>query len=420
MDSGNSGSMQSSSGGDEEYDSRAAESVPSFLNPPSNHYGSPSLFSQHQNHQPNLSDLSSNYLHALSQSQAYSTSNSLLHNLDTVQPRGLRSEPNCTDLGNLPGSSSSTQSNLAHHGPNHGSSSTPSSMRMRPLHENGTRATAQPNVVRNSKKRTRASRRAPTTVLTTDTSNFRAMVQEFTGIPSPPFSGSSHTRRLDLFGNSSALRSGHLEPIGAFYPLRPSAQKVQLSPFVSSTTSTSSSSCTTSLLNNTVFDATNIASTSNNNFSSTLNNYHHQVPSNLGLNIPRQPQNMQLNMQNPILTFQSLSQPTLHHHPSFNVPGFGARSQQGSLSIPSLDELGMNHGSGHVNVNLVGLQNHGAGSNNDGGQGQDHLSNSLRVGGCKLNYSATSSSDFNHDKSLENVSTRGTEGTVDSWLCPSD
>ncbi|CAN6219570.1 unnamed protein product [Urochloa humidicola] len=36
------------------------------------------------------------------------------------------------------------------------------------------------------RKRPRASRRPPTTVLTTDTSNFRAMVQEFTGIPAPP------------------------------------------------------------------------------------------------------------------------------------------------------------------------------------------------------------------------------------------
>lgn len=36
------------------------------------------------------------------------------------------------------------------------------------------------------KKRSRASRRAPTTVLRTDASNFRSMVQEFTGIPSVP------------------------------------------------------------------------------------------------------------------------------------------------------------------------------------------------------------------------------------------
>ncbi|KAK3127750.1 hypothetical protein QOZ80_7AG0577940 [Eleusine coracana subsp. coracana] len=42
---------------------------------------------------------------------------------------------------------------------------------------------------RKPRKRARASRRAPTTVLTTDASNFRAMVQEFTGFPAapPPF-----------------------------------------------------------------------------------------------------------------------------------------------------------------------------------------------------------------------------------------
>ncbi|KAH9315819.1 hypothetical protein KI387_024446, partial [Taxus chinensis] len=37
------------------------------------------------------------------------------------------------------------------------------------------------------KKRSRASRRAPTTLLSTDTSNFRAMVQQFTGIPESPY-----------------------------------------------------------------------------------------------------------------------------------------------------------------------------------------------------------------------------------------
>lgn len=61
-------------------------------------------------------------------------------------------------------------------------------------------------VVRNPKKRSRASRRAPTTVLTTDTSNFRAMVQEFTGIPAPPFTAASSPfgrTRLDIFGSGS-------------------------------------------------------------------------------------------------------------------------------------------------------------------------------------------------------------------------
>ncbi|CAH9128247.1 unnamed protein product [Cuscuta epithymum] len=72
-------------------------------------------------------------------------------------------------------------------------------------------APAQP--VKNSKKRSRASRRAPTTVLTTDTANFRQMVQEFTGIPMDPFSvGSPYSRRLDLF--STASGSARLDGLG--------------------------------------------------------------------------------------------------------------------------------------------------------------------------------------------------------------
>ncbi|XP_076916177.1 uncharacterized protein LOC143575772 [Bidens hawaiensis] len=72
---------------------------------------------------------------------------------------------------------------------------------------------------KNPKKRTRASRRAPTTVLTTDTTNFRRMVQEFTGIPAAPFatslSSSVFSRRSD-FGMSPVQ------------PFRPSAQKIHL------------------------------------------------------------------------------------------------------------------------------------------------------------------------------------------------
>lgn len=37
-----------------------------------------------------------------------------------------------------------------------------------------------------ARRRSRASRRAPVTLLNTDTTNFRAMVQQFTGIPAPP------------------------------------------------------------------------------------------------------------------------------------------------------------------------------------------------------------------------------------------
>ncbi|XP_074584937.1 uncharacterized protein LOC141840772 [Curcuma longa] len=37
------------------------------------------------------------------------------------------------------------------------------------------------------RRRTRASRRAPTTMFDTDAANFRAMVQQFTGLPSGPY-----------------------------------------------------------------------------------------------------------------------------------------------------------------------------------------------------------------------------------------
>ncbi|XVF64763.1 hypothetical protein PTKIN_Ptkin09bG0192900 [Pterospermum kingtungense] len=448
MDSGNSSSMQSSSGGgDEEYDSQP-ESVPAFLNTSaSGHFISPlsnpnpSLVSDHHDHPPTFFDLSVNYLNPFSQSQP---NNSLL-NLDGFRPRSLRSEPNCTDLGNLPGSSStSSQSILGAQGLNQGSLPSSSSMQSsRPSDGNGVRSLTLSDqtstVVKNPKKRTRASRRAPTTVLTTDTTNFRAMVQEFTGIPAPPFSGSSsYSRRFDLFGSGSGMiRSSHLEPIGSLYPLRPSAKRIQPTPFVSTSSP--------SLLNKSLVDAANVTNSTiptstaatTNAFNPTSSSY--QLPSDLGL--LKQAQNM-LNFQNqsPVLSFQSFLQPP-PFNPSLNLLGLGVNSKsQGNSAMPSLDDLGLSHG--HFSINLGGLQSHvtpdgarlrstdsswrdGIGLN-DGNQ--DHLRpvegnysyghNSQRVNSCKLNYSAPSS-DFHHDKGLENVSSRA-EGTVDSWICPAE
>ncbi|XP_074560556.1 uncharacterized protein LOC141816706 [Curcuma longa] len=87
---------------------------------------------------------------------------------------------------------------------------------------------------RGPKKRTRASRRAPTTVINTETSNFRSMVQQFTGFPSPPFAAAAAAApqfqspglQLDLFGSSAAAVPQFL--------LRPSAQKMIPSPASSS------------------------------------------------------------------------------------------------------------------------------------------------------------------------------------------
>lgn len=377
MDSGNSGSMSSSGGDDQELDIVSQpESVSGFMNShhPSLQFGGssdnnsdPNLFSQYQNHlhhhQPNtLFDLSSNYLQALSQSQSPNSSNPnfLLNLRSDHQPNSTTAtrsdEPNCTNpMANLPGSSSS-----AHQGPS--ILGTPRS----------NYTSAKPNnLVRNSKKRTRASRRAPTTVLTTDTSNFRAMVQEFTGIPAPPFSAgsSSYSRRLDsIFGS------------GSIYPLRPSAQKLP---------------------------------------------HHH---------------NMMLNMQNPILSaFQSSlphhheqqqqQQPPPFHSSSIN---FGAKPNRESTTLPlhSLeDQLGMTMSHGYLNTNLGGSdgsitmlplrsdndhdvrwRDHGglgSGAGSDGRGVLDH-DHHLRP---NLDHGIINSSRSN---------TRGGEATVDSWICPSD
>lgn len=479
MDSGNSSSMQSSSGGDEEYDSRA-ESIPAFLNP-SGHFGSVSSNPQPPpfSHPPHtLFDPRSSYVDAFSQSSAnHPNANSLL-NLDTVWSRGLRSEPNCTDFGNLTGlssssSSSSGQSMLGVQGPSQGQGQgqfpSSSSTRMLSVHENGGRASPaslpsdQTNVARNSKKRTRASRRAPTTVLTTDTSNFRAMVQEFTGIPAPPFSASPYSRRLDLFGAGSSMKPGHLEPLGPLYPLRPSPHKVQHNPFVPSSSSTSPSFFNSTIGHDSIASTTNnIPTTSTNNIittsmavaTNTINSASttYQLPSSSDhpACFPKQPQNV-LSMQNPnsILSFQSLLQSPHPGHqlkyPLPDVPVFGTKSPAGlTLPLPSFEELGLPHGQ-HVNANITGIPSHatsggggstrlrtddngtcwrdGAGSN-EGSREQtrpftgNYGDSPGQVSSFKLNCSASSSA-FHPEKGSDNVSSRG-EGTVDSWICPSD
>lgn len=51
---------------------------------------------------------------------------------------------------------------------------------------------AEGRVSKPIRRRSRASRRTPTTLLNTDTTNFRAMVQQFTGGPCGPFSPGAH------------------------------------------------------------------------------------------------------------------------------------------------------------------------------------------------------------------------------------
>ncbi|CAA0838141.1 VQ motif-containing protein [Striga hermonthica] len=209
MDSGgNSGSLQSSSGGDEEYDSRAAgagDSFSAFMGVGGGHIPNPP---------PSFFDPLANYL------QLHHNTNPPLLDPNPPWPRTNPPRPDPT-----PAPTSST-------------------------------APAQPNpnpsqsAPRNPKKRSRASRRAPTTVLTTDTTNFRAMVQEFTGIPAPPFDGGVGgfpfpRARLDLFGPSRSAGFSPQPPTSA-YLRRPFAQKIHPPPLPFLTSSTTSSSSTPS------------------------------------------------------------------------------------------------------------------------------------------------------------------------------
>ncbi|XP_058744579.1 uncharacterized protein LOC131617269 [Vicia villosa] len=425
MDSGNSGSISSS--GDEEYDSRTHHQtlVPSnFFHPQSN------LQFNSISHNPQLFHLGSNSISNSNSVSFFDLSPNYLQNLSQSQPNIDTSSfpPSSQGLSSPSSLSFSLQQQQQHL--NQCLLTTPQTLG---LHDNNNARTTTPspattttanNATRNSKKRTRASRRAPTTVLTTDTSNFRAMVQEFTGIPAPPFSGSSYSRRLDLLTSSSSLRSTHFDPTSttsSFYPLRPSPQKLyhQNPLFLSSSSSSSH--------NNNMVDAT------------VNNNYpQQQLPiSDLGLPYnnhhqhQQQQHNFMLSMQNqqPIHTFNNLSASSSQQFHPFSLEAFGAKSQhqqqqqqQQSLSVQSLEDLGVNQG--QVNAHLVGDKVVGSSSTGDGvgvGVGGGVGSN------CKVNFSGSGSITLNHEKTMENNnnndnsnnSNRGGEG-VDSWICSSD
>lgn len=251
----------------------------------------------------------------------------------------LRSDPNCTEIIN--NNSSSLQSLFTHQNHDLQNPSPPPPPPPPPVvvpPENSTttnnttaRADPQPHGQRNPKKRSRASRRAPTTVLTTDTTNFRAMVQEFTGIPAPPFTASSSPfprarGLLDLYGTPSTIRSSNhhysLDNSSTntntvstpSYLRRPFPQKVQLPPppFLSSAASSSSSS------------------SSSTTTASPLINYH------LSSSPPQSSSSSLFNVPNQILT--SLLQ-------SNNNPS--------KSSLPFLDDFGLGPGGGSDSVTPI-------------------------------------------------------------------
>lgn len=252
MDSGNSGSMQSSSTGggggeDQEYDSRggaavffnpAAAAISNFnlenMTPPlqlysfSNNNGS-SSFAHHQ---------VSNYFDhppTLSQSSSLECSNFMLNHHNNGTNNNPNNNNNQLDMvwpnkfGSIRPSISTDDANCTHHdGPlSYSITNNQQHQQQQPIPvatQGPPTAPTNAGSSRNPKKRSRASRRAPTTVLTTDTSNFRQMVQEFTGIPAPPFTAFSTRTRFDIFGGLGGHSSSTTVPPPP-YLLRPFPQK---------------------------------------------------------------------------------------------------------------------------------------------------------------------------------------------------
>ncbi|GAB4847293.1 hypothetical protein Ancab_026337 [Ancistrocladus abbreviatus] len=448
MDLSNSGSMQSSSGGDEEYDSRGTESISAYLSqtyptghlspftnppPPQQPPAPPPLPPSSSIFDP----VFSNYFDPILRSPP---PNPLL-NLDAVWSKSLRSEPNnCTGINPLM-ASSSTSSDQPHHTlqaqtaqqentTSRGSSSTD--------HHHHQPQPPQQVGGRNPKKRSRASRRAPTTVLTTDTTNFRAMVQEFTGIPAPPFTPTSAFRtRLDLFGtsaggstSSATIRGGNtpLGPLQPPYLLRPFAQKIQIQPslsalpFVSSSTPSSfpiASSSNSAASNNPTPDTTTRASGGNGAGSANGN---------------------LLNMHNQILTF--LLQPpssAKYGQPNSDI-NFGSSRATGSLGIPGMndshlkmglvDEFGLGQAQLGGPSSLVPPpasrgENHNTHNNNDNNNPANWadelgLNDGGQVQPRSVNGNGGATVSFATAAAASNVSGARGEGMVESWICSSD
>uniref|UniRef100_A0A0E0LEF4 VQ domain-containing protein n=1 Tax=Oryza punctata TaxID=4537 RepID=A0A0E0LEF4_ORYPU len=87
-----------------------------------------------------------------------------------------------------------------------------------------------PRVGKPARRRSRASRRAPVTLLNTDTTNFRAMVQQFTGIPAPPagaFAGPGGGVPVINFGSDYGFPGAVLPFSDHLQPRRPAFQDHQ-------------------------------------------------------------------------------------------------------------------------------------------------------------------------------------------------
>jgi hypothetical protein len=297
-------------------------------------------------------------------------------------------------------------------------------------------------------------------VLTTDTSNFRAMVQEFTGIPSPPFgagvgvggpAASLRTRFDHIFSPpSSSLRSAAADATASLPPylLRPFPHKlptsVPSSSFPPFTTTTSSSSSSTPSSSNigvananaaTGTAATAAAAPSNPVAPTAAGDTFQQLTSSALLRLQQDPSSY--------LSFQNLldSQPSSQSIFGAAAGGFGQAASRLHDPAPSPSDFlasgslgGLTHGG--LLAGSEGLHLHHSRSDDVHGHGGDELSGVVAAGAssgsCKLNYSshagaATSSSagaasaDKPPDGGAGGAAGRPGRGEgLDPWICTSE
>ncbi|PAN12149.1 hypothetical protein PAHAL_2G246300 [Panicum hallii] len=447
MDSGNSGSLQSSSGGDDEFDSRGGgggggvDSSPlSALLRPS---PSPSAatFSLHGSYfglqeftsapppQQQQAGAWSGASGSFAGASGLSTSSS--PRVDASAGAGARPQGADTAVAAAQGQGAGV----------------------------GAPAPAQPP--RGSRKRTRASRRAPTTVLTTDTSNFRAMVQEFTGIPSPPFgagvgvglggpAASLRTRFDHIFPPPPSLRSAAGGAAGDAtaslppYLLRPFPHKLPTAPstFPPFTSSSSTSSSTPSSSNIGAVNA-NAATGTATTAAASSNPAAPTAAAGAGDAFQQLTSSALLRLQqdaSSYLSFQNFLDSQPSSQSIFGAAGGFAQSSRLHDPAPSPSDflagvgsssLGLTHGG---LLGSEGLHLHHSRSDVHG-HGGDELSGvvaaSASGGSCKLNYSshagavmASSSAAGSADKPPDGgAGAPGRPGRgdgLDPWICTSE
>ncbi|KAG2634743.1 serine/arginine repetitive matrix protein 2-like [Panicum virgatum] len=448
MDSGNSGSLQSSSGGDDEFDSRGGGGGGGVDSSPLSALLRPS---------PSPS------------AAAFSLHGSYfgLQEFTSAPPQQQQAGAWSGASGALAGASglsTSSSPRVAHTdaGAQGADTAVPAAQGQGQGQRAGVGAPAPAQPPRGSRKRTRASRRAPTTVLTTDTSNFRAMVQEFTGIPSPPFgagvgvglggpAASLRTRFDHIFPPPSSLRSAAGGDAAASLPpylLRPFPHKLPTAPstFPPFTSSSSTSSSTPSSSNigaanaNAATGTATTAAASSNPVAPTPapgeGDAFQQLTSSALLRLQQDASSY--------LSFQNLLDSQPSSQSIFGAAGGFAQSSRLHDPAQSLSDflagagsssLGLTHGG--LLGGSEGLHLHHSRSDVHGHGGGDELSGVVAAGAsggsCKLNYSshagavATSSSAAGGaDKPPDGGGDGGAPGRpgrgdgLDPWICTSE